>query len=147
MMNCEKLLTQPIKCRRLLGLTPSTFSILLSQVKIEIERLKCLHPLSKRGRKCKLSLTEQLTLSLLYLRQYATFLDLAERFDISESYAQKRYVYMRKILINICHVEGESELKKKAWSGDFAIDVSEQPMERPQQNQRAYYSGKKKTYP
>ena len=145
-MNCEKLLTEEVKCRRLLGLTPATIEILFNQVQVEISCRQTAHSISKRGRKCKLSLLEQLVLTLLYLRQYSTFLAIAERFSISESYAQKRYVKMRSLLISVCQVEGTTALKDHLWSGDVAIDVSEQPIERPQANQRDYYSGKKKTY-
>jgi len=146
MIDCEKLLSQPIKCRRMLGLPPTSIELLLSDLQKEISHIRELNPLSKRGRKCKLSLLQQLVLTLLYLRQYSTFLDIAIRFDISESYAQKRFVRIRDMLISIHHVEGQTELKQKIWSGDLAVDVSEQPIERPQKKQREYYSGKKKKH-
>ena len=79
------------------------------------------------------------------MRQYPIFLSLGKVFDISESYANKIYHKISSILIEKHHVKGSSTLINKEVK-DIAIDVSEQPIERPTKQQKSYYSGKKKRH-
>ena len=96
-------------------------------------------PLSKRGRKSALDVSDQLLLTLVYLRQYHTFLSLGHQFGISEPYAQKRFVYMRNILLKVVDLPDIKQLSFENLTNKICIDVSEQPIERPLQNQKQYY--------
>src|SRR5665647_3039180 len=90
----------------------------------------------------KLALEDRLLLTLYYLRHYPTLINLAAVFGISESYCHKVYARTARMLAKV-----EKLPNRKALLEDpvvtLAIDVSEQPIERPVKNQKAYYSGKK----
>jgi Helix-turn-helix of DDE superfamily endonuclease len=57
-----------------------------------------------------LTIADQLLLTLLYLRQYDTFLELGDKFSISESYAQKRYTFISKQLMKALDLPNEKDL-------------------------------------
>ena len=103
------------------------------------------NPLSKRGRKSSLIIEDQLLLTLLYLRQYDTFITLGTQFGISESYAQKRYTFISSMLLKSLDLPEEHTLEL-AQIQVLAIDVTEQPIERPVKKQAQYYYGKKTTF-
>jgi hypothetical protein len=79
----------------------------------------------------------------MYLRQYACFINLGLQFGISESYCQKRYVYIRKILVKVLDLADNELLTTDKFTKLVAIDVTEQAIERPLDKQETYYSGKK----
>lgn len=65
------------------------------------------------------------------------------QFGISESYAQKRFQFTKNQLL-LCLDLPHEEALKEALAGDcMAIDVTEQPIERPLHEQQRYYSEKK----
>ena len=67
---------------------------------IEVKKEK--HSLKRRGRKSKkFSLEDKLLLTFYYLRHYSTFIKLGIEFGISESYANKIYHQIMKILVRI----------------------------------------------
>ncbi len=146
MSNYEKTASKPKEFIRLYGLSYGLFEVLLGKVSRYIADQKQAHPISKRGRKSVLGLADQLLLTLVYLRQYPTFLSVGHQFGISESYAQKRFVYMRNILMKVVNLPDIKQLTFEGLTNKIGIDVSEQPIERPLKNQKHYYSGKKKTY-
>jgi hypothetical protein len=143
MLNLEKLSQKPSEFLRLSGINYTAFTILLSRVESHIAAHKIAKPISKRGRKCKLSVGLQLLLTLMYLRQYACFINLGLQFGISESYCQKRYVYIRKILVKVLDLADNELLTTDKFTKLVAIDVTEQAIERPLDKQETYYSGKK----
>jgi len=72
---------------RMVGLLPEQFTELHHKLVEYVETTKRLNPLRRRGRKeGKLSLEDQLLLTLYYLRHYPTFVNLGAIFGISESY-------------------------------------------------------------
>ena len=146
MENYEKIAAKPKEFNRLYGLSYGLFESLLKQVATYIEGQKQAYPLSKRGRKSGLGLADQLLLALVYLRQYQTFLSVGHQFGISESYAQKRFIYIRNILMKVIDLPDAKLLTFDKLTTKVGIDVSEQPIERPLKNQKQYYSGKKKAY-
>lgn len=95
----------------------------------------------QRGLKSSLTIADQLLLTLLYLRQYHTFLQLGELFSISESYAQKRYTFISERLLKALDLPDDKSLT--AENLKLVADVAEQEIERPQTKQKSYYSGKK----
>ncbi len=134
---------KPEEFLRTVGLSPENFLHLHGKLAAYLDEQKVLNPLTRRGRKdSKLALEDRLLLTLYYLRHYPTLINLAAVFDISESYCQKIYTRTVRILIKI-----EKLPNRKALLEDLAttvvIDVSEQPIERPVKNQKAYFSGKK----
>lgn len=129
---------------RLVGVSYGTFQVILDRLKLAIKQYQDLKPRRRRGRKSSLSIEDQLLLTLIYLRHYHTFLSLAQLFGISESYAHKRYTFIVQRLLKALDLPNEQSLTLDNLS--VAMDVSEQPLERPVSDQKAYYSGKKKQH-
>ena len=139
-------LKKPAEFTRLVGVNYGTFQVILQKLEIEIERHKNAKPMRKRGIKTSsLSLGDQLVLTFLYLRQYHTFLQLADMFRISESYANKRYHFINKRLMKALDIPNDKGLTLENIS--LVVDVTEQEIERPLSEQKSYYSGKKSDTP
>lgn len=147
MESYQKTAARPQTFLRLYGISYGLFETLLGKVASCIDSHKQAHPLSKRGRKSGICLADQLLLTLVYLRQYSTFLSVGHQFGISESYAQKRFVALRNILMKVLDLPDVKALTFDTLTTKIGIDVSEQPLERPLHNQKQYYSGKKKDIP
>jgi len=64
-----------------------------------------------------------LLLTLVYMRQYHTFLSLGQAFCVSESYVHKRYCYMRRILSQV--LDMPAGLLAATSPLKVAVDVSE----------------------
>jgi hypothetical protein len=134
-------LKRPAEFTRLVGVSFGTFQIILTKLETEITRFKQQKPMRQRGLKSSLTIADQLLLTLLYLRQYQTFLQLGEMFSISESYAQKRYTFISQRLMKALDLPNDQDLT--AENLKLLADVTEQEIERPQSKQKSYYSGKK----
>ena len=143
MKNYLRLLnTTPKKFIRQIGINKSAFHILAKDIAKEIAKHQLAKPMSKRGKKTDLCIDEQLMLCFMYLRNYPTFLDLGERFGISESYSHKIFHKMSKMLISILKLPSHNQLSNEQI-GIVIVDATEQPTERPSKKQRKHYSGKK----
>ena len=127
---------------RLVGVNYGTFQIILAKLEAEIVRFKQKKLIRKRGKPSSLTIADQLLLTLLYLRQYDTFLELGDKFSISESYAQKRYTFISKRLMKALDLPNDKDLT--AENLQLVADVTEQEIERPVKKQKSYYSGKKR---
>lgn len=135
----------PAEFTRLVGVNYGTFQIILAKLEAEIARYKQKKLIRKRGKPSSLTIADQLLLTLLYLRQYDTFLELGDKFSISESYAQKRYTFISKRLIKALDLPNEKDLTTENLK--LVADVTEQEIERPVKEQQSYYSGKKRNIP
>ena len=145
MITATELSKKPSVFLRTTGVNYGAFSILVSKVDNYISQYKEKNPVHKRGRKPAEFCTSQwLLLTLLYMRQYHTFLSLGQAFSISESYAYKRYQKMRFILSQVLDMPPNETLDSAVFN-KVGVDVSEQPIERPTHKQQQYYSGKKKS--
>ena len=138
-------LKRPAEFTRLVGVNFGTFQIILEKLEAEITRYKQQKPIRQRGLKSSLTIADQLLLTLIYLRQYHTFLELGEMFAISESYAQKRYTFISRRLMKALDLPNDKSLT--AANLKVVIDVTEQEIERPLKEQKSYYSGKKSDTP
>ena len=134
-------LKRPAEFTRLVGVNYGTFQIILEKLENEITRFKQHKPMRQRGLKSSVPIADQLLLTLIYLRQYHTFLQLGEMFSISESYAQKRYTFISQRLMKALDLPNDKDLT--AENLKLIADVTEQEIERPQTEQKSYYSGKK----
>lgn len=132
--------------KRITGISIDQFNGLLDKIKAEIEKEAFENPIHRRGLKSKISLADKLLITLYYLRSYHTFFEIATQFGLSESYVYKIFRKISAYLIKINHVGGKKDLQNpQLWA--IAVDVTEQEIERPKKNQRAYYSGKKNGIP
>lgn len=90
----------------------------------------------RRGRHSKLTIEDQLFLSLKYWRQYVTQKELAFEFEVGEATAHDVIVWVENTLVK----SGEFSLpSKKALCEDVEIEVvlvdaTESPVERPKKN-------------
>jgi hypothetical protein len=108
-----------------------------------ISEQKNLSPLTRRGRKdSKLAAEDRLLPALYYLRHYPTLINLGAVFGISGPYCHKVYSRTARQLAKIERLPNRKALLEDP-AAILAIDVSEQPIERPVQGQKAFYSGKK----
>ena len=138
-------LKRPSEFTRLIGVNFGTFQIILKKLENEIARYKQQKPMRQRGLKSSLTIADQLLLTLIYLRQYHTFLQLGEMFSISETYAQKRYCFISTRLMKALDLPNDKSLISENLK--LVADVTEQEIERPVKEQRSYYSGKKSDTP
>ena len=65
---------------RLVGVNYGAFQIILEKLNLQIARFKAEKPIRHRGKKSSLSIEDQLLLTLIFMRQYHTFLQLGEMF-------------------------------------------------------------------
>ena len=141
MPNCLR--HNPEEFLRTVGLSQEDFRHLNGKLADYLDEQKALNPLTRRGRKdSKLILEDRLLLTLYYLRHYPTLINLAAVFGISESYCHKIYTRTTRMLTKVEKLPNRKALLQEP-TATLAIDVSEQPIERPVKNQKAYYSGKK----
>ena len=131
--------------KRDVGISLENFHFIRSKIKSHIDDVLNEKPMRKRGLKPSISLENQLLITLYYLRHYPTFIKLGQSFGISESYTNKIYHKILDIMVKVLHVSNRKELLNKDLD-TIVMDVTEQPIERPVQNQKPYYSGKKKTH-
>ena len=128
---------------RTVGLSQEDFLHLHGKLAAYLDEQKVLHPLTRRGRKdAKLALEDRLLLTLYYLRHYPALINLATVFGISESYCHKVYARTARLLAKVEKLPNRKALLEDP-AATLVIAVSEQPIERPVKNQKAYYPGEK----
>ncbi len=110
------------------------------------------------GRKRKLSVPEQILLTLVYLRHLTTFQLLGIQFGVSESTANDTFNYWLPLFRELLPSSLLEQVKKNANNYDtvkevlteyeLIVDSYEQARERPgdYNEQEKYYSGKKKNH-
>jgi hypothetical protein len=138
----QSMYTDEKKFARISGLKKLLFDILKQRVSEQILMHQQANPKSTRGIKSTMSLENKLLLMLMYYRNYYTYLSLSEMFGISEGYANKTVHRMSKLVVKALPLGRKRKLESEDIK-TVLIDASEQRIERPQKNQRQYYSGKK----
>lgn len=129
-MTCEKvknLSSQEFK--RFCGVRKETFAQMVTIVE-ENE-----HQKTKTGRPSKLSLENQVLMTLEYLREYRTYFHIAQSWSINESTAYRIIRKIENILIKSkeFHLPGKKQLLNSDIKREVVIiDVTETPIERPQ---------------
>jgi hypothetical protein len=156
---------KPKEAKRLLGISYEQFLQLvdlaqkLHKHQIELkETQKVRINRQGGGNKAKLSTSEQILLTLIYLRHNSTFQMLGIQFEISESAAHYIFHYWQSILEQALPPSLLEQVKKspdeKEWikeiidSIELIVDSWESSRERPKnyQEQKSCYSGKKKNH-
>lgn len=155
----------PQQTQRLVGLKSEQLEQLIkkanalhTQKRQEIEAQKVRIINKGGGRKVKLSIEEQILLTLIYLRHLTTFQLLGIQFGVSESTANDTFNYWFPLLQEILPSSLLESVKKNASDYEIVqeiltdyeliVDSAEQPRERPREykEQKKYYSGKKKSH-
>jgi hypothetical protein len=155
----------PQQAKRLLGMEYEQLIELIQAAELleeekrqEKEKTKIRLIKAGGGRRQKLSVEEQILLTLIYLHQMPTFQMLGLQFEVSESTANDIFHNWIKILRELLPASLLEQVKKNEsdWEWvekilvefELVVDSYEQPRERPTDNeeQKKYYSGKKKTH-
>lgn len=103
----------------------------------------------KSGRPTKLCVEDQVLVTLDYWREYRTFFHIAEDWGVSESTVCRtvQAVETRLIQSGVFSLPGKKHLIQAEIPPEaVAMDVTESPIERPQRDQRSFYSGKKQRH-
>jgi len=132
-MNCDQLLRlSDDQFRRSTGVLRTTFAK-MEAILSQAQKIKK----SKGGRPNKLSIGQQLIMSLMYWREYRTYMHCSLSFGVSESSAYKTIKWVEDTLIK----EGSFSLpgKKALYASDapievILVDATETPIERPKKS-------------
>ncbi len=119
----------PEEFRRLTGVKPDTFQLMIQIVKEADEKKR-----KFGGKPNKLSLEDQLLMALEYLREYRTYFHLGQSYGISESACFRNCRWIEEALIKSrkLSLPGKKALLKTDNKLEvILIDASESPIERP----------------
>jgi hypothetical protein len=128
---------------RLVGVNQERFEFLLLLINAKIKEEQSENKMKLRGLKSYVSLENQLLIFFFYIRDYPTFIKLGLSFGLSESYVFKLYEKMATYILKVLKLPPKTKIKDLNIT-QLAVDVTEQPIERPILNQKKYFSGKKK---
>ena len=120
--------------RRLTGIKRNTFDKIVTILEEENIKKK-----AQGGRKNKLSIENQLLMTLEYLREYRTYFHIGQSYGISESSAYKGIKWIENTLIK--HPDFSLPGRKALMKSDadyevVLIDATETAIERPKKNKK-----------
>lgn len=115
--------------RRLTGVKRKTFEKMLEILREANQKKK-----ARGGRKNKLSIENQLLMTLEYIREYRTYFHISKSYSVSESTAYKTVCWIEDTLIK--HPDFALPGRKALLKSDMEyevvlVDASETPIERP----------------
>lgn len=102
------------------------------------------------GRPAKLSRADQLLLTLMYWREYRTEFHIGLDYGLSESAVCRTIQKVENVLIKskLFHLPGKKELPPSDTTIEVVlVDVTEQPIERPQKDNAAIIAVKRSVIP
>ena len=120
------------KLRRLTGVKRDTFNKMVEILRVSDQQKKL-----KGGRKNKLSIENQLLMTLEYIREYRTYFHVSQSYGVSESSTYKTIRWVEDTLIK--HPDfalpGRKALLKSNMEYEVVlIDATETPIERPKKS-------------
>ena len=139
-----KIRKNPIIFNRLFGVSVSQFDEILLKIESKWEK-QVIHYYKRPGRNYKLELPDMLLMLMLYYRSYITQMFVGFLFGIDDSRVCRIIQKLEPILAKEMALTKTKHLSKEEVES-LIIDATEQPIERPQKNQKKYYSGKKKRH-
>ena len=153
MTHTERLRRSPNAFRQLTGITPVVFDRLLADLtprheQAEVKRKD--RPGRQRrpgaGRKHALSLADRLLMLLIYYRTYTTHAFLGFLFGVDDSAVSRNINPLQPLLAGIFRIPERRIRLDPEEMRELFFDATERPTRRPEEGQRAYYSGKKKRH-
>ena len=127
--------------KRLCGVRPETFTEMVEVVQ-ELEPSK-----KKTGRPGKLSVEDQVLMTLEYWREYRTYFHIGQSWLVNESTAYRIIRKIEDILITsrAFTLTGKKKLQRSdAHIEVVVVDVTETPIERPKKNKNSFTVEKRK---
>jgi len=134
---------KPSEFKRLCGVQPGTFEA-MSSVLRQVESDK------PPGRPSKLSLEDQLLMTLEYWREYRTYFPIGQSWGVNESTADRIIRKIEDTLVSsrAFTLPGKKKLQKSDYQLEVVVvDVTETPIERPKKTKAVLQREKEKTYP
>ena len=131
---------KPEDFKRLCGVRPETFNQMLEVVRSQ-QRTK-----QKTGRPGKLSLEDQLLMTLEYWREYRTYFHIGQSWGVNESTAYRIIRKIEDTLVKsrVFTLPGKKKLATSNYQLEVVvIDVTESPIERPKKNKKSSTVGKR----
>jgi hypothetical protein len=135
---------KPEDFKRLCGVHHQTFTRMVAVLEEQVEQKK-----KKPGKPSKLSVADQVLMSLEYWREYRTYFHIGQAWEVHESTVCRivRKVENALLQAGIFQLPGKKQLlDPKAAAELVVIDATETPIERPKKGQKRFYSGKKKRH-
>lgn len=132
----------PSQFRRLCGVSLETFWKMVEIVKRAKQGV--------RGTHSKLSIPEQILLTLQYLREYRTFFHIAQDWGIHESIAYRIVKRIENTLIQAeeFRLPGRKKLQESETEIEvIVVDVAEVEIERPKKNRKVTIAASKSVTP
>ena len=120
--------------KQIIGVKRETFAAM-----VEVLTAEYLQKHARGGRKPKLTLEEQLIMTLKYLRQYVTQKELAYEFEIGEATVHDTIVWVEDTLVKDerFKLPGKKVLLEDDSIEVILVDVMECPIERPKKNKKS----------
>ena len=131
----------PKEFKRLSGVYPETFSKMVETIK-EHQKTK-----KVSGRPSKLSIENQILMTLEYLREYRTYFHIGKAWGVDESTAFRIVQKIETILIKsrVFNLPGKKKLMDTEKPlKTIVIDVTESPIERPKKSKKDFIQEKRK---
>ena len=135
---------KPGDFKRACGVHPQTFEKMLYVLREQGQRK------IKPGRPAKLSLEDQLLMTLQYWREYRTYFHIGLSWGVAESVVCRTVHRIENLLIQskVFHLPGKKTLQAGGTQFEVIIvDVAESPVERPQKNSGATTAGRRSAIP
>ena len=130
--------------KQIIGVKRETFAAM-----VEVLTAEYLLKHARGGRKPKLTLEEQLIMTLKYLRQYVTQKELAYEFEVGEATVHDTIVWVEDMLVkdDRFKLPGKKVLLEDDSIEVILVDVMECPIERPKKNSDSGIPGKRRNTP
>jgi hypothetical protein len=136
---------RPALFKRYCGVKPETFQRMVTLVSLHLS-----HRRIKSGRPPKLSVEDQVLMTLEYWREYRTFFHLARTWGIHESSVWRTIRRVEDILTKskAFTLPGKKKLQMSDHEIEFiVVDVAETPVERPKNSREPTTAGRRSGTP
>ena len=135
---------KPAEFKRFWGVKLETFKQMVEIVHQHEEQKK------KTGRPGKVSLEDQVLMTLEYWREYRTYFHIGQSWGVTESTACRIIRKIEKVLCSarIFTLPGKKALyQSEPVIKTVVIDVTESPIERPKKNRNNFIAARRKSIP
>jgi hypothetical protein len=136
---------RPAPFKRYCGVKPKTFHMMVEVVSLHLAETRI-----KKGRPPKLSVEDQVLMTLEYWREYRTFFHLARSWGIHESSVWRTIRRVEDILLTskAFTLPGKKKLQVADHEIEFiVVDVAETPIERPKKSKKPITAAKRSATP
>jgi hypothetical protein len=135
---------KPAEFKRFWGVQLETFELMVEIVHQHEGQKK------KTGRPGKISLEDQILMTLEYWREYRTYFHIGQSWGVTESTACRIIRKVEKVLSSarIFTLPGKKSLyQSDSLIKTVVIDVTESPIERPKKNRNNFIVARRKSIP